>query len=146
MGRLLKKSTNIWRLIVLSVLFAPCFLFATAVVGVPVNIFNDLDIEPEGRVIEVDKVETTLSKKNKYHLKIYPGDTMQVSRGSVLSFSISRLYPAHKVKYEVVCPDEGEDVTMSILEIHNNTINGPCRLKRIGHWSRRTGVQWNEVE
>jgi hypothetical protein len=118
----------------------------TSVHAVPIYIFNDLETEPEGNVLEVDSVETTQSKKSRYRLKIYPGETMQISRGSVLSFSISRLYPSHKVKYEVVCPDKGEDVTMSILEIHNNSIKGPCQLNKIGHWSRRTGLNWTQVK
>jgi hypothetical protein len=127
-------------------LFIQSILTNSVAVAVPVHIFNDLETEPEGRVLEVDSVETSTHKKRRFKLKIYPGETMQVSRGSVISFSISRIYPAHKVKYEVVCPDKGEEVTMSILEIHNNKIKGPCQLNRIGHWSRRTGVNWTVVD
>lgn len=122
------------------------FFTTTTASAVPVHIFNDLETEPEGEVLEVDSVETVLSKKSRYKLKIYPGETMQVGRGSVLSFSLSRIYPGHKMKYEVVCPDKGEEVIMSIHDIHNNQIKGPCKLNRIGHWSKRTGVNWTDVK
>jgi hypothetical protein len=129
----------------LSIFFIMTSAF-TPVHAVPIYIFNDLETEPEGTVLEVESVETTQSKKSRYRLKIYPGETMQISRGSVLSFSISRLYPSHKVKYQVVCPDKGENTTMSILEIHNNSIKGPCQLNKIGHWSRRTGLNWTQIK
>lgn len=149
MGFLYKKHSAIpsglWCTLLTAAVYQ-CFFLTSTLHAAPVFIFNDLETESEGKVLEIDTVETTLTKKSRFKLKIYPGETVQVGRGSVLSFTLSRVYPSHKVKYEVSCPDSPKEVRMTILEIHNNNIKGPCHLSRSGHWSKRTGTHWNEVK
>ncbi|HMO18260.1 MAG TPA: hypothetical protein PKA63_13330 [Oligoflexia bacterium] len=110
--------------------------------ALPVIVFNDLEKELEGRVVEIDEVETTELKKIRYRLRIYPNQEKEIARGSVLRFSLSRVFPTHRLRYEVKCPDQGDVVRINILEIHENRISGGCTLSRHGHSSKRTGTKW----
>lgn len=135
-------SKNIRRLALLMLIL----VVPINVEAIPVTIFNDLDKEPEGKMIEVEEVETIETRRIRYRLKIYPGQDKQIARGSVIRFSLSRVFPAHKLKYEVKCPKGDDPVTINIQEIHDNKMPGGCTLERIGHWSRRTGVNWTKVK
>lgn len=132
----------------------PAFALAVCVVwmltavpahAVELTIRNDLRDGDEGSVLFVDKARSKEAPSAKIRFKIFPGEIKHITNGNVTSFVLVRIFPRHKLKYDIACdPDAEGSATLTMLQIHNEELPKGCRMIRVGHWSRRTGTNWEQ--
>ena len=105
---------------------------------------NTLSQEEEGSLLEVDSITTHEGVKSRYNLKIYPGETKELSSSDLLGFQVSRIFGTHKLRYEVTCKGQrgSEPIKFNITNIHEDKLGSDCKLTGYGHWSKRTGFNW----
>jgi hypothetical protein len=129
--------------------FLIIFLFFTAHLDVvnaaEVYINNDLEKQSEGRVLEIDHIVSKDAPKSKFRLTLYPEEIKPLAAGSITHFNVSRVFPTHKVKYEIECLAKEEKVEITLAQIHADSMGPLCKLKKFGHWSKRSGLKWLEV-
>ncbi len=116
----------------------------STVLGSNVLINNSLSKDDEGSLLEVDSITTKEGVKARYRLRIYPGETKEVSSKDLLGFQISRVFDSHKLRYEITCTATRgfTPVTFNVSKIHEDKLGPECKLTGYGHWSRRTGLNW----
>ncbi len=112
--------------------------------GSTVLLNNSLAKEDEGSLLEVDSITTKEGVKARYRLRIYPGETKELSSNDLLGFQVSRVFDTHKLRYEVTCEETNgtAPVTFNVDKIHEGLLGPECKLTGYGHWSRRTGLNW----
>lgn len=112
--------------------------------GSTVLLNNSLAKEDEGSLLEVDSITTKEGVKARYRLRIYPGETKELSSNDLLGFQVSRVFDTHKLRYEVTCQETrgAAPVTFNVSNIHEGQLGPECKLTGYGHWSRRTGLNW----
>ncbi len=127
-------------LVVLTVLISATFVQAAEVI-----IENDLEKQTEGTKLEVDHIKIRNLPKLKFQLTLYPGDSKVIAAGSVTRFTLSRVFPTHKIKYDVSCIKSERSIELTLEKIHNNNMEDVCTLKKFGHWSKRSGLKWTNL-
>lgn len=110
-----------------------------------VSILNNLEKQEEGTKLEVDNIHAYGIPKSKFKLTLYPGELKPLAAGSVTHFTVSRIFPTHKLKYDVECIPNEVKVEITLSKIHENKMGEECKLMRFGHWSKRSGLKWNEL-
>lgn len=124
-----------------------CLVSSTPALSIELTIMNDLNIRDEGSVLQVDKAYSRESGKSPVKFEIRPGEHKRVTQGNVVSFIMTRIFPRHKLMYEIHCPKarDGQEV-VTLLEIHENKLPGGCKVVRTGHRGKHSGMVWEEVE
>ena len=109
-----------------------------------VLIHNSLPQYDEGSLLEIDSITTKEGVKARYRLRIYPGETKELSSSDLIGFQVSRVFDSHKLRYEITCKEtRGEKpITFNVNQIHEDKLGPECKLTGYGHWSRRTGLKW----
>lgn len=120
-------------------------LTASSLQAAEISISNDLDKESEGKKLEVENIIVGNLPKSKFRLTIYPGETKLLASGSVTHFTLNRVFPTHKIKYDVMCQDVPGTIELTLSQIHDNKMSSVCMLKKFGHWSKRSGLKWNDI-
>ncbi len=109
------------------------------------SIKNELRADEAGSVLYIEDARSIESPKSRFTASIQPGKTVKITRGNLGSVMLVRPFSRHKLKYEITCTGREElHATVTLLEIHNNTLPEGCTLSRVGHWSKRTGLNWQE--
>ncbi len=99
--------------------------------------------DKEGAILQIEEGRSIESPKSKFTSAVHPGKTVQVTRGNVTSFLLVWPFERHKLKYEIICPaSPGGQETVTLLQIHENKLPAGCEVSRVGHWSKRAGIQW----
>ena len=95
-------------------------------------------------VLEVEDAVSKEAPKNAIRFKILPGEEKRLTGGNVTYFVLTRIFPKHKLKYEIRCDKDatGSDV-LTILKIHDELLPTGCNVVRRGHWSKRSGMNWD---
>lgn len=119
-------------------------LHFTPVEAAVVSITNSLPKDDEGNLLEVERITTEEGTKGRFRLKIYPGETKVISGNDVIGFQVSRIFEAHKLRYEISCEQHSKNrsLTFDFDQIHEGKLGKDCKLTGYGHWSRRTGLNW----
>ena len=99
--------------------------------------------QSEGTILEIDNILAIDVPKSKFRLTLYPGELKPLAAGSVLHFTVSRVFPTHKIKYDVECIEKNIKLDITLSQIHANQMGPACTLKKFGHWSKK---KRNEVE
>lgn len=141
MQSFLGTKSRLILLIVISMISTLIFA-SSAVCATEVSIHNDLDKQIEGKMLEVDHIVIDDIPKSKFRLTIYPEELKQLAAGPIKSFIVSRIFPTHKLKYDVSCKKSNEKLILTLSQIHENKMGELCTLKKFGHWSKRTGLKW----
>ena len=104
---------------------------------------NDISKYEESKILEIENAISVEAPDTKITFKINRGEKKSIVKGNVRSFVISRLYPLHKLKYDVICPkgSKGEE-EITLIQIHENQLPGGCKVVRMGHWSKLSGTNW----
>lgn len=125
--------------VALAIPLIPSFAFSSTVL-----INNNLASDDEGNLLEIDSITTKEGVKARYRLRIYPGETKELSSNDLLGFQVSRVFEGHKLRYEVTCTQTKglNSVTFNVSKIHEGDLGPECKLTGYGHWSRRTGLNW----
>lgn len=137
---LIRPSNFIFKLIFVGLTFASTSIASASTI----LIHNTLSQSDEGSLLEVDSITTHEGIKARYRLRIYPGETKELSSSDLLGFQISRVFESHKLRYEVTCKqtDNTNPITFDIISIHEGKLGPECNLTGYGHWSKRTGFNW----
>jgi hypothetical protein len=141
------ESSNIIEKI-LALVFVVCAVVSvpTTASAIEIIIKNDLNPREQGSELEIDNAVSLEAPKTKVRFEVLPGEMKRITGGNVLSFVVIRKYPRHKLKYEISCPaTEGEPTKVTPLDIHNQSLPGDCRVVRQGHWSKRSGMSWENL-
>ena len=142
-----KYQTNILNFKVKTIIILIFSIFlCTSAQAAEVFIQNDLEKQSEGRVLEVDHIVSKDAPKSKFRLTLYPEELKPLAAGSITHFIVSRVFPTHKVKYEIECSAVDEKIEISFTQIHGNKMGPYCKLKKFGHWSKRSGLKWLEIK
>lgn len=124
-------------------LFISLSLVCSPAAAVELEIFNDLRENYSGSMLMVENAISVENPSNKINFKVRPGEKKPVTRGNVTSFVLVRVFPDHKLKYEILCPADGTgSYQITILQVHNNQLPANCKVSRTGHWSKRGGMRW----
>jgi hypothetical protein len=108
-------------------------------------ILNDLDSREEGNVLEIENALSKEAPKNSIQFGVLPGEQKKITGGNATYFILSRKFPLHKLKYEVKCDPTAEGkAVITILEVHDENLPAGCKVVRRGHWSKRSGTNWDE--
>lgn len=130
----------------LTILNLLCFIFCTSnCQAAEITILNDLIKDKEGIKLEVDNITIKDLPKSKFRVTIYPGEEKLLASGSITHFTLSRVFNTHKIKYDVTCIEGDIKSILTLSQIHENKMNGVCTLKKFGHWSKRSGLKWNDI-
>ena len=107
---------------------------------------NDLKENDDGSNLIVEDARSVESPKTKLRFDLVPGESKRITNGNVTSFILTRVFPDHKVKYDVICAPEAKgSAVITLLKIHNNELPDGCKVTRTGHWSKRTGMNWDAL-
>ncbi len=99
--------------------------------GGEITIKNDI-MDKEYNSFIIDKVILGTGASS-FSTKIKPGEEVVLPRKNVESFRVTRKYEDHSNIYEVTCPKGfKKQVTMKLIDIHLNKIDGGCTLSRKG--------------
>lgn len=121
-------------------LCAPLSAFA-----VEISVRNDLAENDDGKILEIENALSKEAPKNAIRFKILPGEEKRLTGGNVTYFILSRVFDRHKLKYEIRCDKEktGSDV-ITLLKVHQGNLPDGCKIERRGHWSKRSGMNWEQ--
>lgn len=123
-----------------------CTIFTSSepLFALELSVKNELRSDEAGSVLFIEDARSVESPKSRFQAHIQPGKTVKVTRGNLLNMMLVRPFSRHKLKYEVTCQEKANGhATVSLLDIHNNRLPEGCTVSRVGHWSRRTGLNWN---
>lgn len=99
--------------------------------GGEITIRNDI-MDKEYNSFIIDKVMVG-EGASAFTTKIKPGEEVVLPRKGVESFRVIRKYLDHSKVYEVTCPKGFKrKITMKLIDIHMNKIEGGCTLSRKG--------------
>lgn len=99
--------------------------------GGEISIKNDI-MDKEYNSFIIDKVMLS-DGASSFSTKIKPSEQVILPRKGVESFRITRKYEDHSKVYQVSCPKGFKrKITMKLIDIHLNKIDGGCSLSRKG--------------
>jgi hypothetical protein len=108
---------------------------------------NDLSKYEDSKVLEIENAISVEAPDNKITFKINRGEKKSIVKGNVRSFVICRIYPLHKLKYDVMCPRDTKGIhEINLIQIHDNQLPGGCKVVRTGHWSKQSGTNWEVTD
>ncbi|MCB0325366.1 MAG: hypothetical protein KDD69_17405 [Bdellovibrionales bacterium] len=120
-------------------------LAASPAYAVRLSIKNNLPESEDGSVLEIEEASSKEAPDNKVRFQILPGETKELTGGNVTNFVLVRIFKRHKLKYDVRCPASAEgQAVISLLEVHDERLPSGCKVVRRGHWSKRSGTNWDE--
>jgi hypothetical protein len=123
-------------------LFLPTLPTAAAIELAVRNNFVEGD---EGSLLVVEDATSFEAPDNRIKTEINPGETKAVTSGNVKQFFLNRVFARHRLKYEIVCTAEAKGKKiLTLLEIHDEKLPTGCKVTRRGHWSKRSGLTWEE--
>ncbi len=122
------------------------FYLSSTSYAVELEIVNDINKYEENRVLKIENALSVESPKRKINFMLNPGDTKELTKGNVRSFTLTRVFSRHKIKYDVLCPKEAKgEFKINLNKIHDNDLPAGCRLVRTGHKAKKGGMQWEVV-
>lgn len=123
-----------------------CFLTSSAQ-AVELLVKNDLNPREDGDSLEIEEAVSIEAPRNKVTFKVKTDETKSITGGNVRSFMLVRVFGRHKLKYDILCPKEatGKGV-VTVAKAHVNELPGDCKVVRIGHWSKRGGMNWDVTD
>ncbi len=135
--------------ILVATLLFPIFLatllvtFVQTSEAVELSVRNTLSESDDGKVLEIENAYSKEAPKNAIRFKILPGEEKKLTGGNVTYFTLARVFKKHKLKYEIRCDSNktGQDV-LTLLDVHNGEMPDGCTIERRGHWSKRSGMNW----
>jgi len=117
---------------VLMVFLLLCSCGGKEVVGGQITVRNDV-MDREFNTFQVDNVVTNKGLVS-YRLELKPGDEVILPFKGISELRFKRRYADHQKVYEVTCPrDFNQAVTMKLIDVHTNRLQGGCELRRRGH-------------
>lgn len=129
-------------LFLVELLFLPSLPSARAI---ELAIRNNFAEDDEGSLLVVEDAISFEAPDNRIKTEILPGETKAVTSGNVKQFFLNRVFARHRLKYEVVCTTESKGKkTLTLLDIHDEKLPTGCKVSRRGHWSKRSGLTWEE--
>jgi len=131
--------------ILTTICLAPLYLYSTSY-AVELEIVNDISKYEENRMLKIENALSIESPKRKIHFVVNPGDEKEITKGNVRSFTLTRVFPRHKIKYDVLCPKKTKGQhKINLHKIHDDQLPGGCQLVRTGHKAKKGGMQWEVV-
>ncbi len=133
--------------IIFSAILGLLFLCAPmSAYSVELSVRNDLAEDDDGKILEIENALSKEAPKNAIRFKILPGEEKRLTGGNVTYFILSRVFARHKLKYEIRCDREkaGSDV-LTLLKVHQENLPDGCKIERRGHWSKRSGMNWDQT-
>ena len=141
------RQNGLARLIILGVLVGIFCIPRSQALAIELSVHNELRPDEPNPMLVVEEARSVESPRTRFRVTIYPGKTVKITKGNLKIMRIVRPFNRHKLKYEIVCPNETEgEGVVTLLQIHENELPGGCYVDRTGHWSRRTGLKWTDVE
>lgn len=133
-------------LLLISALFLN-LLFSRQAFAVELTIVNDLKEYEQNRVLNIENAISVETPKRKESFKLNPGEKKALTKGNIRSFVLTRAFPRHKIKYDILCPKNSKGKhNVNLIQIHNNKIPGKCKLARTGHRSKVGGMNWKIID
>lgn len=137
------KSKILWIFAVLGVVMS----IASPASAASVSLKNDLKYSqaPEAFILRITHIKHADGQNEFSRRRIWPGETIKVSRHNIVSFEIEHPVGRNRVDvYVVQCPAK-EMVTVSLS--FSRQIKGSKDLPegfsvRKGRWTRERGMQW----
>lgn len=129
--------------------FLPIAFFAfysSEASAIELVIKNDLSPNEPGSMLVIEEARSAESPGTKTRFEVAPTEAKKITGGNATYFILTRVFPAHKLKYEVTCdPAASGSARLTLLKIHNGELPAGCKVTRTGHWSKRTGMSWGSL-
>ena len=120
--------------------------FSSEAKAIELVIKNDLSPNEQGSMLVIEEARSAESPQTKTRFEVAPTEAKKITGGNATYFILTRVFPAHKLKYEVTCePTATGSARLTLLKIHNGELPTGCKVTRTGHWSKRTGMSWDRL-
>jgi hypothetical protein len=120
---------------------------ATSSYAVELLVQNDLNPLEDGDTLEIEEAVSIEAPRNKVTFKVKNEEKKSITGGNVRSFMLVRVFSRHKLKYDILCPKDAKGGgVVTVAKAHMNDLPGGCKVVRIGHWSKRGGMNWDVTD
>lgn len=136
MGNRNKLGSGLWAIFLLL-----CSCKGQEIAGGQITVRNDV-MDKEFNSFQVDQLVTGKGVVS-YRAELKPGDEVVLPFKGITELRFKRRYADHQKVYEVTCPrDFNQAVTMKLIDVHTNRLQGGCALRRRGVMSLGGLVRW----
>lgn len=119
---------------------------STQAYAIEIVVYNDLKESEEGYQLEIENARSYELPDTKIRFNITPGIKKRITNGNVSDFTLVRVFPTHKVKYQISCSKEASGrAVLTLIQVHDTKLPNGCKLERYGHWSKQTGMIWGTL-
>lgn len=109
--------------------------------GGQITVRNDV-LDKEFNSFQVDNVVTSKGLIS-YRTELKPEEEVVLPFKGIRELRFKRRYSDHFKVYDVSCPkDFSEAITMKLIDVHTNRLQGGCELRRRGVMSVGGLVKW----
>ena len=108
--------------------------------GGRVIVRNDI-LDASYNSFQIDRIVTSRGASG-YRKTLSPGDEVVLPLKGIRTMRFTRRYADHSMVYEVECPkDFNEKITLKLIDVHTNRMDGGCELRKRGRMERGV-VDW----
>lgn len=123
--------------------FIISIIYISQAYAVELKIKNDLSKYDDGTILEIENAISVEAAGNKISFRMNRGETKAITSGNVRSFILTRVFPLHKLKYDIICPKDAKgEFLITLVQVHEGELPGGCKVARAGHWSKLSGTNW----